>query len=88
MTDPFFTTGEPFAIEFTQRGFAAAKFTDRYGSLCSIQDSSLATEAAIWLGVNTDFEGRECTRMHLTREMAMALIPMLEGFVVTGSIAP
>lgn len=87
MTDPFFTTGEPFAIDFTQRGFAVAKFTDRYGSICSIQDSSLASEAAIWLGVNTDFEGRECTRMHLTQDMVRALLPMLTRFAETGSVA-
>ncbi len=38
-------------IEATARGFARADFTDRYGEECSIQDSSLATEACIWLGV-------------------------------------
>ena len=40
-------------IEFdrTQRGFGIGKFSDRYGEECSIQDSSLATERAIWLGV-------------------------------------
>lgn len=40
-------------IKHTERGFARAEFTDRYGAECSIQDSSLADEAAIWLGVNT-----------------------------------
>jgi len=39
-------------IKKTYRGFARADFTDRYGEECSIQDSSLATEAAIWLGIN------------------------------------
>ena len=36
----------------TDRGFELGKFTDRYGTECSIQESSLATEAAIWLGVD------------------------------------
>jgi len=36
----------------TQRGFKTGKFTDRYGAQCSIQKSSLATENAIWLGVD------------------------------------
>jgi predicted RNase H-like HicB family nuclease len=36
----------------TQRGFALGKFTDRYGHACSIQKSSLATEDAIWLGID------------------------------------
>lgn len=35
----------------TQRGFRIGKFVDRYGELCSIQKSSLATEDAIWLGI-------------------------------------
>lgn len=36
----------------TQRGFKTGSFVDRYGSKCSIQKSSLATEDAIWLGVD------------------------------------
>ena len=36
----------------TQRGFDVSSFTDRYGAECSIQKSSLATEEAIWFGVN------------------------------------
>lgn len=39
-------------IETTHRGFAVANFLDRYGAKCSIQKSSLATEDAIWLGVD------------------------------------
>jgi hypothetical protein len=35
----------------TQRGFGKGKFSDAKGVACSIQDSSLATEAAIWFGV-------------------------------------
>lgn len=36
----------------TQRGFNIEEFTDLYGAKCSLQKSSLATEDAIWLGVN------------------------------------
>jgi len=39
-------------IEYTQRGFALAKFEDRNGLKCSLQKSSLATEDAIWFGVD------------------------------------
>lgn len=36
----------------SDRGFGRVEFCDKYGSQCSLQDSSLATEPAIWLGVN------------------------------------
>lgn len=36
----------------TQRGFEYYEFKDRYGEKCSLQESSLATEAAIWFGVD------------------------------------
>lgn len=39
-------------FEDTDRGFRRGEFADRYGLSCSIQDSSLATEDAIWLGIN------------------------------------
>jgi hypothetical protein len=41
-------------IEYTTtgRGFAVATFADRYGQACSIQKSSLATEDAIWFGLD------------------------------------
>ena len=35
----------------TQRGFGKYTFIDRYNVECSLQESSLATEGAIWLGV-------------------------------------
>jgi len=37
----------------TERGFRIAEFEDRYGSECSIQESSIATEDCIWLGPNS-----------------------------------
>lgn len=41
-------------IEFktTARGFTYGTFTDLYGAECSIQNSSLATDDAIWLGID------------------------------------
>ena len=39
-------------IATNARGFKIGTFEDRYGAMCSIQESSLATEFAIWLGVN------------------------------------
>lgn len=39
-------------FENTQRGFPVIKFEDRYGVECSMQMSSLATEDAVWLGVD------------------------------------
>lgn len=34
----------------TLRGFRIVRFSDRYGAACSLQQSSLATESAIWFG--------------------------------------
>ncbi|BCP56261.1 hypothetical protein K32_48780 [Kaistia sp. 32K] len=39
-------------IKYTERGFARCAFLDRYSVPCSLQESSLAEEAAIWLGVD------------------------------------
>lgn len=80
------TTANKIEIGKTGRGFALGQFVDRYKQQCSVQDSSLATEAAIWLGVDEDLNGKECTRMHLTTEMVQALLPVLERFVRTGTI--
>lgn len=71
-------------LKHTQRGFSRAEFTDEYGEQCSIQDSSIATEACVWLGV--DHVNGSPARMHLTVDMAAALIPLLQRFVETGSI--
>ena len=84
-------------LKRTLRGFVNADFTDLYGSECSIQDSSLATDDAIWLGVD-HINAKEWStivgvdpekipaRMHLSREMVAELLPILQRFVDTGSI--
>jgi hypothetical protein len=63
----------------TGRGFQRGEFFDRYNAACSIQKSSLATEDCIWLGADGN-------RMHLTRQMAADLIPLLQHFVDTGDL--
>lgn len=88
----------------TQRGFSKGKFKDQYGLVCSIQESSLATEDCIWLGIDepklTVFDSnmgnyvvndlpknwRVDSRMHLTRKQVSDLLPLLQGFVDTGSL--
>lgn len=70
----------------TDRGFLRGEFTDLYGSQCSIQESSLADDDAIWLGVDVNFEGQKCTRMHLTIEMGEALLLLLQRFVGQGNL--
>ena len=70
-------------VEETERGFGVISFKDKYGSECSLQESSIATEACIWLGVDIDFRGNECTRMHLTVEQVKELLPHLQKFVET-----
>lgn len=70
----------------TARGFKYGRFTDKYGSECSIQDSSIASEPCIWLGVDKSFEGNECTRMHLTQDHVKELLPLLKAFLKNGSI--
>lgn len=38
-------------LKKTQRGFKKGEFKDYFGVPCSIQESSLGTEHAIWFGV-------------------------------------
>ena len=101
-------------IEKTERGFSILKFTDRYGNKCSLQKSSLATEDAIWFGVddaNPQIMASDAhklgiptlsnngwvkfdipkevllsTRMHLTQEQVIELLPILQKFAETGEL--
>lgn len=81
---------DKFELKFepTARGFQRADFKDLYGAECSIQRSSLADPPAIWLGQNSGshHQGECLARMHLTQEMAAALIPLLKKFVETGEL--
>ena len=47
-----YTSTDSTKMGFTPRGFHRIDFTDRYGENCSLQKSSLATEDAIWLGID------------------------------------
>jgi len=61
-------------IEKTPRGFSMMRFVDAEGRPCSIQDSSLAEEACLWLGRDgADHQ----VRMHLTQDMAERLVERL-----------
>jgi hypothetical protein len=84
----------------TERGFGLWEFTDRSQSKCSLQDSSLATEPAIWFGVDDPRpqvmggagwveyplpeEVHMFTRMQLTQQQVKALLPILTYFAETG----
>lgn len=86
----------------TERGFAIARFEDRYQKKCSIQKSSIAFEDCIWLGVDDPKpeilkEGgwvaykipKEVsikTRMHLTQDNVRALLPLLIEFARNGDL--
>jgi hypothetical protein len=81
------------SFEKTERGFIRGDFKDRYGAACSIQKNSLATEDAIWLGMqegthikNLDGSVDCLARMHLTREQVAILLPILQHFVETGNL--
>ena len=54
----------------TEREFRYSKFIDLYGEICSIQKSSVATDVAIWLGIDrpklTIFENVEMGKCLVT----------------------
>ena len=76
-------------ITQTERGFDITEFTDLYGSKCSLQKSSLASQDAVWLGVDVHFKDGEVNhRMHLTRKKVADLLPYLKRFVKTGELTP
>jgi hypothetical protein len=67
-------------LESTNRGFLRGEFIDVFGEECSIQESSLADENAIWLGANSK-------RMHLTQKHVKVLLPLLKNFVKNGDLS-
>lgn len=72
----------------TVRGFLRFDFDDLYDRKCSIQESSLATDNAIWLGCNegTHHEEKCLARMHLNQNQVEQLLPFLEYFVEHGRL--
>lgn len=75
-------------FEVANRGFHGYRFRDLYDEECSIQQSSLATDEAIWLGLQrgTHVYGECLARMHLNRDQVRALLPMLQRFADTGEL--
>lgn len=86
-------------LKKTQRGFLRGEFKDLYGANCSIQKSSLATEDAIWLGLEsgTHYIGTRPTekveefwdcsaRMHLSQKQVKDLLPLLQYFAEHGEL--
>lgn len=81
------------AFRATERGFGRGEFKDLYGQECSVQDSSLATEPAIWLGVDRGLREPGSgglvemhARMHLGVDQAKCLIEVLQRFLRTESV--
>lgn len=86
----------------TGRGFGAIEFRDRGNRECTIQKSSLATEDAIWFGIDdanpqilvngnwqpVDFPEDTVfdTQMQLTQDQVIALLPILRHFAETGEV--
>lgn len=89
-------------MEFARgpRGNGGYEFIDSHGNLCSIQESSRGDKRCIWLGIDDPIIVDKSTaevvplpnnasilsRMELTRELAVTLIPMLQYFVATGCL--
>lgn len=77
----------------TQRGFPVWVWSDLNDEACSLQKSSLATDDAVWVGLNTGTHVRNergevvcCARMHLDREQAKWLAERLLAFALTGEV--
>jgi hypothetical protein len=89
-----------FEMKFkrTQYGFALYEFNDRYQQKCSLQDSSLTGEAALWLGVDNtgpniigpdgNFNEDVSSRMHLTVPMVKELMAKFQHFLDSGYVDP
>ncbi|MEE9214837.1 MAG: hypothetical protein V3U54_08605 [Thermodesulfobacteriota bacterium] len=73
---------------YTNRGFRRDEFFDIYGDKCSIQESSLATKEALWLGMveGKHVDGHCLSRMHVDKKLARWLIKKLQRFVDRGNI--
>lgn len=61
----------------SDRWFERWDFEDYYKKECSIQESSLATEKAIWLWCNEE-------RMHLTEPMVKEIVKKMQNRLDTG----
>ena len=66
-------------LKKTERGFRIREFRDLYRHECSMQESSLAFQPAVWLGVGD-------SRMHLDRRMAKRIGQYLLNFARQGDM--
>jgi len=87
---------------YTNRGFLIFEGKDLYGGNWHIQKSSLATEDAIWIGLDNaepkimggtgwvDYPLPEdvfiSTCVHLNRDQVEEILPLLSHFVETGKL--
>lgn len=80
--------GRMFDFKPTKKGLLRAEFRDRFGAVCSLQDSSFPDEDCLWIGVEVDIHGTEVAqgRMHITQAMAEQLLPVLRHFARTGKL--
>jgi hypothetical protein len=75
----------------TSRGFGRIEFSDIYGAECSIQESSLATKNALWLGCDHETihetTGEKCgARMHVDLALAKRIVATLQKWIDTGRL--
>lgn len=82
------------AVE-TSRGFTRVSFKDHYDRDCTLQESSMVSQPAVWLGVEADQILRDMaahpgseprSRMHLSEEGVVNLLPHLLKFLAEGEI--
>jgi hypothetical protein len=71
----------------TERGFPYREFTDKYGSVCSLQESSLVTPC-VWFGINDPkasvlIPGAGWQEVHV-EEMLKAAFPNNAGTLLAG----
>ena len=66
-------------VEKTNRGFEIIRFEDIYNVECSIQQSSLASYDALWVGAHE-------LRMHINKEMAIEIIEILQRWINTNHL--
>lgn len=69
-------------VSVDDNGLVHAVFMDIDGKMCEIVDSSLAAQPAIRFGVSVPM-----MRMHLNQQQVRHLLPVLERFATTGTIA-
>lgn len=78
-------TPAPMPSAETDRGFVRVDFKDYNHEECSLQESSIATENCVWLGIDCVTTG-ESGRMHLAQDQVRSLLPWLQRFADSGML--